>query len=148
MLKNLHQSPEIHGNGTQNGYQRNYYGQYQKPSQQQSQQQQQAPEHSQKLSPYLFQNHAALYLELYWKQETVADINFWCFIKLDHSAFQWKKNTIFWLTRSEVNERLQLTITCGWHTLAIWIRYWTVKKKALSPKFKLSSYSKDVEYLK
>ena len=31
MLKNLHQSPEIHGNSTQNGYQRNYYGQCQKP---------------------------------------------------------------------------------------------------------------------
>ena len=32
----------------------------------------------------------------------MADINFWCFIKLKDGAFQWKKNEIFWLTRSKV----------------------------------------------
>ena len=38
-------------------------------------------EHSQKLTPYyLLQNDAVLYFESYWKQETVADINF-----LNHS---------------------------------------------------------------
>ena len=59
-------------------------------------------EHSKKLNPYLFQNYVALYLELYWKQENVADINFWYFIKLKDWAFQKKKNKIFWLTRSKV----------------------------------------------
>ena len=32
----------------------------------------------------------------------MTDINFWCFIKLKDQAFQWKKNEIFWLTRSKV----------------------------------------------
>ena len=32
-------------------------------------------EHSQKLTPHLFQN-VVLYFESYWKRENVADINF------------------------------------------------------------------------
>ena len=59
-------------------------------------------EHSQKLTPYLFQNYVPLYLKLYWKQKNVANINFWCFIKLKDWAFQQKKNEIFWLTWSKV----------------------------------------------
>ena len=39
--------------------------------------------HSKKSTPYLFQNDVVLYFEPYWKQENVADINFWCFIKLN-----------------------------------------------------------------
>ena len=59
-------------------------------------------EHSQKVTPHLFQNYDALYLELYWKQENVVDINFWCFIKLKDWAFQWKKKKFIWLIRSKV----------------------------------------------
>ena len=36
-------------------------------------------EHSQKLTPYLFQNNVVLYFESYWKRENEADINFWGF---------------------------------------------------------------------
>ena len=35
-----------------------------------------------KINPCWFQNDATLYFEPYWKQENVADINFWYFIKL------------------------------------------------------------------
>ena len=34
-----------------------------------------------KMNP-LFQNNVALYFEFNWKRENVADISFWCFIKL------------------------------------------------------------------
>ena len=43
----------------------------------------QMKEHSQKLTPHLFQNDVALYFESYRKQENVADINFWDFNKLN-----------------------------------------------------------------
>ena len=38
---------------------------------------------SQKLIPYLFQNDVVLFFKTYWKQENAADIDFWCFIKLN-----------------------------------------------------------------
>ena len=41
-------------------------------------------EHSQKLTPYLFQNDVALYFESYWKHKNVTDINFWDFNKLNN----------------------------------------------------------------
>ena len=44
----------------------------------------QIKKHSQKLTPYLFQNDVVLYFEFYWKQENVADINFWDFNKLNN----------------------------------------------------------------
>ena len=40
-------------------------------------------EHSQKLTPDLFQNAAVLYFESYWKRENVTDINFSDFSKLN-----------------------------------------------------------------
>ena len=43
----------------------------------------QIKDHSQKLTPYLFQNDAALYFESYWKRENAADINLWCFSKFN-----------------------------------------------------------------
>ena len=43
----------------------------------------QMKEHSQKLTPYLFQNDVVLYLESYWKRENVADNKFWDFNKLN-----------------------------------------------------------------
>ena len=43
----------------------------------------QMKEHSQNLTPYLFQNYVVLYFESYWKQENVADNNFWNFYKLN-----------------------------------------------------------------
>ena len=58
--------------------------------------------HRQKLSPYLFQNDVALYFDPYWKIENAADIKFWCFIKLNDGAFQWKNNKILRLARSKV----------------------------------------------
>ena len=57
-------------------------------------------EHSQKLTLYLFRNDVVLYFESSWKRENTADINFWCFIKLNDWALQYKKNKIFQLTRS------------------------------------------------
>ena len=39
--------------------------------------------HSQKVTPYLFQNYVALYFESYWKRENVADNSFWNFNKLN-----------------------------------------------------------------
>ena len=57
---------------------------------------------SKKLTPYFFRINIALYFEPYWKQENAADINIWCFIKLDDSAFQWKNNEIPPLARSKV----------------------------------------------
>ena len=36
----------------------------------------QMKEHSQKLTPYLFQNNFVLYFESYWKRENVTGINF------------------------------------------------------------------------
>ena len=36
----------------------------------------QMKEHSQKLTPYLFQNDVVFYFESYWKQENVADTIF------------------------------------------------------------------------
>ena len=44
-------------------------------------------EHSQKLTPYLFQNDVALYFEPYWKRENAIDIKFWYFVKLNDWAF-------------------------------------------------------------
>ena len=74
--------------------------------------------HSQKLTPYLFQNYVALHFNLYWELKNVADI--WCSIMLKNWAFQWKKNKPFWLTWSKVGfnkgTRLRLTIACGSHT--------------------------------
>ena len=43
----------------------------------------QMKEHSQKLIPYLFKIDVVLYFESYWKQENVADNNFWYFNKLN-----------------------------------------------------------------
>ena len=52
-------------------------------------------EHSQNLTPYFFQNFVVLYFEPYWKRENMADITFWCFIKLNVGAFRLKNNKIF-----------------------------------------------------
>ena len=43
----------------------------------------QMKEHSQKLTPDLFQTDVVLYFESYWKRENVADSNFWDFNKLN-----------------------------------------------------------------
>ena len=58
-------------------------------------------EHSHKLTPHLFQIDVALYFEPYWKQQNVAGTSFWCFIKVNQWAFQWKENKILQLTRSK-----------------------------------------------
>ena len=51
----------------------------------------------------------------------MADINFWCFIKLKDRAFQWKKNQFFLLTRSKVmpvtSER-EIAVNIG-----LWLNY-------------------------
>ena len=44
----------------------------------------QMKEHSQKLTPDLFQNDVVLYFESYWKRENVTDIIFWDFNKLSN----------------------------------------------------------------
>ena len=54
-------------------------------------------EHSWKLIPYFFQNYVVLYLELYQKRENVADIIFWCFIKLKIELSNGKRTKIFGL---------------------------------------------------
>ena len=43
----------------------------------------QMKDHSQKLTPYLFQNDVVSYSESYWKRENVANNNFWDFNKLN-----------------------------------------------------------------
>ena len=43
----------------------------------------QMKEHSQKLTPDLFQNDVALYFESYWKRENVTDINIGDFNELN-----------------------------------------------------------------
>ena len=48
-------------------------------------------EHSKKLTPYLLQNDVVLYFESYWKQQNVADINFWDFNMLNDWASQNEK---------------------------------------------------------
>ena len=53
----------------------------------------QIKEHSQKSTPYLFQNDVVLYIEYYWKRETEADIN-----KINDWASHWKKKEILRLT--------------------------------------------------
>ena len=58
-------------------------------------------EHSHKLTPHLFQIDVVLYFEPYWKQQNVAGTSFWCFIKVNEWAFQWKENKILQLTRSK-----------------------------------------------
>ena len=78
--------------------------------------------------------------------ENVTDINFWCLIMLKDCAFQWKKNEIIWLTRSNVmpltSEREivpDIPLPFG-----IGIR---LSKKGLSTKFKLWGCSKDLNIL-
>ena len=71
----------------------------------------QIKEHSQKVTPYLFQNDVVLYFESYWKQENAADIIFLGFNKLIFEFPVGKKKKICgWLQK--VNERLQLTMAC------------------------------------
>ena len=60
------------------------------------------PVYSQILTLYLFQNDVALFFEPFWKPGNVADVNVWCFIKLNDWAFQWKKNEILWPISSNV----------------------------------------------
>ena len=45
-------------------------------------------QHSQKLTPYLFQNDVALYFKPHWKQENTTNTNFRCFIMLNDQALQ------------------------------------------------------------
>ena len=81
----------------------------------------------------MFQNYVALYFELYWKQENVTDIKFWCFIKLKDLDFQWEKNKILCLISSRVmaltSEREIAADNGMCHTQGIWIRYYTVKRR-------------------
>ena len=56
----------------------------------------------QKWTPVLFQNDVALYFEALNKKMWLTWIFFWCFIKLNDWAFQWKKNKILQLTKSKV----------------------------------------------
>ena len=71
-------------------------------------------EHSQKLTPYLLQNNIALYSKLYWKRKSVADINFWCFIKLQDWAFQWKKKWNFLADQIKSYAFNKWTRDCSW----------------------------------
>ena len=50
---------------------------------------------SQKWTPYLFQNDAALHFQIYWKQENVADINFLVLHWLNSLSFPMKKQRNF-----------------------------------------------------
>ena len=52
-------------------------------------------QHSQNLAPYLFQNDVGLYFEFCWKREGAAEVNFWCFNKLNDRDSQWKRSEIF-----------------------------------------------------
>ena len=72
-------------------------------------------EHSQELTPYLFQNDVALYFEPFWKQNNAEDINFWYFIKLKWLSFPMEKEQSFATDLVKSYGFRKWKRDCGWH---------------------------------
>ena len=68
-------------------------------------------DHSQKWTPYLMLPHILNHIG---NKKVSLTLTFWCFIKLNGWAFQWKKNKILWLPMSKVMASTSEREICGW----------------------------------